>query len=215
MGERIRVGFERIINHVTQIPERTGRLLQSGAERAKYAQVEAIRRTDELARSEAARRTIEAARHAPQKAEDVVIQSRERRLATEAQNRDKNPIQKWFSRGQGKVVKVLAEMIPSQFWWGPGDVITGAGAIVGKDFLTGDKLDGVDRILYGLSSAVPFVPSIVLVEPAKIIRRGIEEAVHSRKQGETISFVSNVRDVVRGARDIKSAVRNSRNLPRS
>lgn len=132
------------------------------------------------------------------------------RIQTELKNRKKNPIQRVMSTTVGRwIFKPLAEAIPSPVGYGAGDVITGVSAILGKDILTGDKLDHVDRALYGIATAIPYVPSIVLVEPARLVRRHVENAVHARKEGNVKEFVDSVTGLKQGVTDIKSTVKEN------
>jgi len=55
-------------------------------------------------------------------------------------------------------------------------------AIKGQDILTGQYLDPVDRTLYGIASAIPYVPASALVGPASSARRLLENAAYLRTQ---------------------------------
>jgi hypothetical protein len=62
----------------------------------------------------------------------------------------------------GQRVKTLAtvvlEMIPSPAGYGPGDVITGLEAVFGRT-IDGLKLSWIERGIYAVFTAIPFVPA--------------------------------------------------------
>jgi hypothetical protein len=136
--------------------------------------------------------------------EDAILISRDSRLQTEAENKKQSRIQRAMKTRVGRfVVKPAIEMIPFPFTvYGPGDIITGLSAIKGEDVLTGDKLDKVDRALYGVATLVPFVPSGFLVEPMKLVRRHAEEAVYARKEGNTVRATNNAKKALKEGRSI-------------
>ncbi len=117
--------------------------------------------------------------------EPHILASRESRLAFERAHRlgdSPHPIHRLFRTGPGRwVLKPLLEGIPSPIAYGPGDVITAVSALKGNDILTGEALDTIDRILYGIASFIPFIPSGALVEPVLLLRRWGEDFAHARR----------------------------------
>lgn len=193
----------------------------SGVEKAKNAADIATSKTAEFAsraveqgkpKAQAiAKKTGEFAAQAPARAENLVLKSRESRLRTEEENK-RSPVQKFFGKGiLGFAAKTAVEMIPSPAGYGPGDIITGMSALLGKDVLTGDKLDWVDRGLYGVATVIPFVPSTFLVTPARIVRRSFEEGVHGRRQADLNLIKNSTQEGLQAAKDIGKAIKDARN----
>lgn len=148
---------------------------------------------------------------APQKAEELAMRSRESRLRMEEENKKRNFVQRYLSKGVGKwVIKPLIEAIPSPAGYGPGDVITAIGAVRGKDALSGEKLDRVDRVIYGVASVIPGVPATYLVEPTRFLRRHLEDAVYSYKENNASGFTKNIHGVREQTSQIIKAVKESR-----
>lgn len=146
-----------------------------------------------------------------QKAGDLLIVSRQSRLETEARNKRKNVFQKFFSTLLGRfALKPFIEMLPSPVGYGPGDLITGMSAVSGKDVLTGDHLDKVDRALYAIVTVIPFVPSIVLVLPIRILRQGIEEVFYSGKKGDLVGSIKSATDIKKTSREIISVIKKNK-----
>lgn len=144
----------------------------------ELAETDNLAEKGERRQLEKVRKTLQAI---PPKAEELTLKSRETRLAFEEANKKRGFFRRMIRSRAGKwVVKPIIEMIPSPVGYGPGDIITGIGALTGKDFLSGEDLDLVDRILYGVATGIPYVPSTVIVEPARFVRKQIEETVHKR-----------------------------------
>lgn len=113
----------------------------------------------------------------------TILNSRQSRIETTLQNKNGGRIRSFFRKGVGKYIfKALLEAIPSPVEYGPGDLITGIGAVTGRDVISGEKLDTIDRIVYGIATAIPYVPAVYLVEPIRFLRRWVEDSVYSRNK---------------------------------
>jgi hypothetical protein len=149
-------------------------------------------------------RLTHAARQVPQRTEAALEWSRESRLAAEAKNAKRNPMHRFFGTGfRGWIAKTVIQAIPFPFvLYGPGDVITGISAGMGRDILSGEHLDGVDRWLYLGATLIPGIPATILVDPARFIRRNIEDALYAKKMHESGKAVLHVKDVVSATRSL-------------
>lgn len=194
----------------------TGRVLQSGAERARRAAGEIVSRAQELrehpkvqATATRAKETIKAA---PGITEETVLRSRESRIRTEEKNRKRNPINKVFSTTAGKVAKTGFEMLPwTPFGYGAGDLMNIAEGALGRDFLSGEQLDHVDRGIYIAAGLIPFVPATPSTYVARKIRRGIEESVQARKNRDIGGFATHLQNTVESTREMKDILKQKNN----
>ncbi|MBI2622235.1 hypothetical protein HYW66_01200 [Candidatus Microgenomates bacterium] len=193
---------------IKRLANRGKEVVSRGAETVALIPREAVRELKEGERIRAVRAGL---KKVPRVAEGAVLKSRESRLATTEENRQKGIVQRTFNTALGRwVLKPIAESIPSPVFYGPGDIITGVSALVGRDILTGDRLDVVDRILYGVATAIPGVPSAVLIVPAKLIRRGGEDFVHARKQGDAGGMRKGAQDLKEGITGVRKALGDSK-----
>lgn len=149
------------------------------------------------------------ARQVPHRTEEAIAWSRNSRLAAEAKNEDRNAIQRFFSNGVvGWIAKTAVQAIPLPVTiYGPGDVITGISAGVGRDILSGEHLDVVDRWLYLGATLIPGIPATILVTPARFLRRNVEDALHAKKSHQSGKAVLHTKDVIIATRDIIKAAR--------
>lgn len=132
---------------------------------------------------------------------DVILQwSREQRLAVVEENKKRNIFQKAMGTVVGKVVTTGVEMIPSPWLYGPGDILTAVNAFTGKNLMTGERLDPVERVIHGVAAVIPLLPATPVVEAARLIRRGVEDVAHARRQ-------KSVRDLHGGVKDIRTGVK--------
>ncbi len=100
------------------------------------------------------------------------------------------------------------QAIPFPFTiYGPGDIITGISAGFGKDILTGDHLDVVDRFLYLGASLIPGVPATIIVDPVRLIRRNIEDAMYAKKEKQSDKAVMHTKDALIAARAVIKGAR--------
>ncbi len=164
---------------------------------------------DESSHSSVRARLTDAARQVPQGAEDALERSRNSRLATEAKNAERNPIHRFFGSGSvGWIARTIVQAIPFPFTiYGPGDIITGISAGFGRDILTGDHLDAVDRFLYLGASLIPGVPATIIVDPARLIRRNVEDAMHAKKKNQKDKAVMHTKDALIAARAVIKGAR--------
>lgn len=150
-------------------------------------------------------------RQAPQAAERAVEWSRNSRISTEARNRKRNPLQRFFANGLiGWTARTIVQAIPSPVGYGPGDVVTGISALTGKDILSGNDLDLIDRGLYAVATVIPGVPATILITPARFLRRSIEEAVHARTTASPKEAVRHVKEAVSTGREIRNILKDKR-----
>lgn len=156
------------------------------------------------------RRKIARVTHKTSQVADIaILKSRDSRLRTEEKNR-KSGIQKFFSRKiVGWVARTVAQATPSPIGYGPGDIITGASAIIGKDILSGEHLDMVDRGLYAVATAIPGVPATILVTPARFLRKSIENAYFSHKNKQAGGVIKNTKTAIDAGEQIKNAIQQS------
>lgn len=147
------------------------------------------------------------AQELPGRTEDLLAKTREERLAAEILNRKRNPIQKMFGSTIGKVLKTGIEMIPSPVGYGPGDLITAASALTGRDVLSGEYLDRTDRVINGLAALIPLIPATPVVEVARIIRHHGEEAVHAKREGNPIKSAAHARGTWQAIKDLRNIIR--------
>ncbi len=91
--------------------------------------------------------------------------------------------------------------------YGPGDIITGISAGFGRDILTGDQLDVVDRFLYLGASLIPGVPTTIIVDLARLIRRNIEDAIYAKKKNQKDEAVMYTKDALIAARAVIKGAR--------
>lgn len=155
------------------------------------------------------RKISSVARQTSQTADMAILKSRESRLKTEEKNR-KSGIQKFFSRKVvGWIARTVAQAIPSPIGYGPGDIITGASAIIGKDILSGEHLDMVDRGLYAVATAIPGVPATILVTPARFLRKSIENAYFSHKNKQAGGVIKNTKTAIDAGKQITNAIQQS------
>lgn len=84
----------------------------------------------------------------------------------------------------GKIAKTGIEMIPSPVGYGPGDMLSAANAITGKDLLSGEHLDRTERVIHDIAAIIPLVPAAPFVEIVRMIRHRAEEAAHAKRQGQ-------------------------------
>jgi hypothetical protein len=149
-------------------------------------------------------RLTNAARQVPQRTEAALEWSRQSRLTAEAKNEKKNPLHRFFGTGfRGWLAKTVIQAIPFPFvLYGPGDVITGISAGAGKDILSGEHLDAVDRFLYLGATLIPGIPATILVDPARFIRRNIEDALYAKKRHKSGEAIMHAKDVISATRSI-------------
>jgi hypothetical protein len=161
-------------------------------------------RRNESPKNSARKRLTHAARQVPQKTETAILRSRNSRLATEAKNEERNPLQRFFGTGAlGWIAKTVVQSIPFPFTlYGPGDILTGISSGVGRDILSGEHLDGVDRLLYLGATLVPGIPATILVTPARFIRRNVEDAIHARKSGQSTEALIHTKKAFSSARAV-------------
>lgn len=135
---------------------------------------------------------------APVVADQLLTQSRESRLITEAEEaKHLNPVQKFFRiKVLGWVANTVVQSIPSPIGYGVGDVVTLAGAVLGHDLMTGRKLDILGRVIYGAAALVPGVPATVLMIPLQAVRYGVEEAHHAAKQGSHDDAIRHIKNTL-------------------
>jgi len=154
-------------------------------------------------------RLTNAARQVPQRTGDALEWSRKSRLAAEAKNEGKNAVHRFFGSGtRGWIARTLVQAIPFPFiLYGPGDVITGISAVSGMDILTGDHLDAVDRFLFLGASLIPGVPATILVDPARILRRSIEDAAYAKKRNQSDEAVMHAKEAFKAARGVMRGAR--------
>jgi hypothetical protein len=159
---------------------------------------------DEAPDSRARARLTNAARQVSHRTGDALEWSRNSRLAAEAKNEAKNPIHRFFGSGAGGwIAKTLVQAIPFPFvLYGPGDVITGISAGFGRDILTGEHLDVVERFMYLGATLVPGIPATIIVDPARIIRRNIEEAAYAKKSNQSGKAIMHTKDALSAARAV-------------
>ena len=164
---------------------------------------------DEFPDSSVRARLTNATKQVPQRAEDALERSRNSRLATEAKNAERNPIHRFFGGGTvGWIARTIVQAIPFPFTiYGPGDIITGISAGLGRDILTGDHLDAVDRFLYLGATLIPGVPATIIVDPARFIRRNIEEAMYAKKSNQSDKAVMHTKDALIAARAVIKGAR--------
>lgn len=113
-----------------------------------------------------------------------ILESRESRLKTKAENEkmEVNRVQKFLRDEEvGWVIQTAAQAMPSFAGYGPGDILTLYGTVRGKTLLTGEKLDKVDRVLYGVATAIPFVPGTLLSSSVVSVRKSVEDWVYARE----------------------------------
>lgn len=157
------------------------------------------------------RKAADVAKQAPQVTGDALEWSRDSRLATEQKNKKVGAFQKFFKTGvTGWIARSIAQAIPSPVGYGPGDAITGASALLGKDVLSGDHLDLVDRGLYAIATVIPGVPATILVTPARLLRRAIEDAFHTHRTGQKHETVQNTKAAIEAGRQIKDVIHQHR-----
>lgn len=163
---------------------------------------ETLRRASETA--------LKVGRISGQRAERKFVDSARYRQQLDEENRShRNPIQTFLRRGVvGFAARTVFEAIPTPIGYGPGDLITGISALRGRDILTGDRMDILDRILYGVATAVPVLPGTVLVVPAKFIRRKVEDAYLAYKSGNHKEAIGNAQEAHRGVREITELIRS-------
>ncbi|GEM_PF-6783908 len=177
--------------------------------------VERVRDIPQSARvQKIAQKAQSVASNAPQVAEQAILVSRAKRLEAEERNRHRTPIQRAFSTTLGKVAKTAIEMIPSPIAYGPGDLVTVVGALSGRDLLTGDHLDFGARVIYGIASAIPFVPATPLVWAVSMIRHGVEDTVHARTVGDKDTLMGGISETKRGVSELRNVIRDASNQPK-
>ncbi len=159
---------------------------------------------DEYPNNNVREKLTNTAKRVPQRTESALVWSRNSRLTTEAQNEKRNPVQRFFGTGTvGWIAKTVIQAIPFPFTiYGPGDVITGISAGLGKDILSGERLDVVDRFLYLGATLIPGIPATILVDPARFIRRNIEEAVYAKQSNQADKATEHAKNALNAARSV-------------
>ena len=142
-------------------------------------------------------------------AEQKVLESRDSRLHHEQLNAQRNFLQRAMSSAVGKGVTTLIEMIPSPILYGPGDGLTAFNAVIGKNIVTGELLDPVERWIHAGAAAIPLVPATPVVEIAKIVRRNVEDTVHHKKLGNDGHAKAHATEVVSGVKDLGTIVKTA------
>jgi hypothetical protein len=152
-----------------------------------------------------------AAKQVPQRTEAALVWSRNSRLTTEAKNEKQNPMHRFFGTGLvGWVAKTVVQAIPFPFTiYGPGDVITGVSAGFGRDILSGERLDVVDRFLYLGATLIPGIPATILVDPVRFIRRNIEEAIHAKQSKQADKAIMHSRNALSATKAIFKKTRKN------
>lgn len=168
---------------------------------------EAFRRSAETARTAAAK-GAEVAQRAPEAADQLLTDSRESRLALQREQEQLNPVQRFFGRGAvGWLARSAVQSIPFVFFgYGVGDVVTGISALTARDVLDGERLDKVDRVLYGVATLIPFVPATILVSPMRMIRRFAEDAHHAYKTGNPDEAAQHAQKLIDTTRELKKTI---------
>lgn len=119
-----------------------------------------------------------------QSIDQFLIKSRESRLELQSKQTKLNFFQRFFGWGViGWISRTAIQSIPSEFFgYGIGDLVTGISALRGRDFLDGERLDTIDKIMYTIATVIPFVPATILVSPMRKIRMYIEDSYYRYKQ---------------------------------
>lgn len=144
-------------------------------------------------------------------AEDIVIASRASRLLHEEKNKKRNIFQKFFSKSVGKVFKTIFEMIPFPgTWYDPGDVITLLSGVRGKDTLSGEHLDHVDRAIHFVAAVIPMVPATPFIIIARRIRAGVEETMYARKQGNLTDAAKSIKDALQVGKNMHHTIKGKK-----
>jgi len=194
---------EGVKNRAQEAREITAR--KAAEIRDSLEQGESVRAAQERAR-QLATHTQELARRAHEDpigtAHDLLEQSRLMREEAELHNKNLPRWRKFFASTAGKVVTTGIEMIPFG-----GDVLTFVNGLRGKNTLSGEKLDAVDRVIHIVAGITPGVPATPAVEVAKIIRRHIEEGSRKGRNKDQLGMANHARGVASAARDLKNIIR--------
>jgi hypothetical protein len=167
---------------------------------------------DEYPNNSVREKLTHAAKRVPQRTEEALVWSRNSRLTTEAKNEERNPMQRFFGTGAvGWLAKTAVQAIPFPFTiYGPGDVITGVSAGFGRDILSGERLDVVDRFLYLGATLIPGIPATILVDPARFVRRNIEEAIYAKQNKQSDKAIMHAKDAFNATRSVFKETRKKR-----
>jgi hypothetical protein len=80
----------------------------------------------------------------------------------------------------------------------------------GRDILTGDRLDRLDRLMNLTAALIPVIPATVLIPPARLVRQGIEDIIYGRITGDRTTMVGGAKATRTGAAGVKEAVTSVR-----
>jgi|GEM_PF-5645251 len=143
---------------------------------------------------------------------DLIEKSRDSRLKAEKDSENLNSVQRFFGWGVvGFIARTGIQSIPSPIIeYGIGDVVTGISAIIGRDILSGEKLDVVDRVCYGVATAIPYLPATILVLPIRELRKSIEEANHAERVGDTKTAIKHSQDAAKSVENLASKIRSEK-----
>lgn len=140
----------------------------------------------------------------------AILASRDSRLTIDAQNQQVGPVKRFMRSKVGWIVRSGIQALPSPWLYGPGDVVTGISAASGKDILTGERLDPIDRALFGVATVIPGVPATILVGPMRAVRRGIENATHSYQQKDKRGLTNETHGAITAAKEVKNIIQETR-----